>query len=331
MNGHARLRQRLRSLAGEHRRFGYRRLHELLRREGWRAQPQAHCPALPRGTPAIRRPHRKKARTRQDVRPLVSDCCQPAPSRVLLTRVLGGSDDPPADGSWSIDFTEDTLASGRKFRTVNLKDDCTRECPAILVDFSLPGRRFILMLDDVARERGYSDIIVVDNRPSAGGRSDRRSRRGQEAAKGARVHRPQPRELGTSAWRQAVLHRSDLHRRRGQQAAEGQAHAERLDRELQRRGRRPLPGTKASIRAGFAAWTRRAGSSSVGVWAITRSRPTPPCACRRRRPSPPLDRSSDRSRRLGLLSCLGAHRRSRSLLCPRRCYPKRADPTYDWP
>jgi putative transposase len=34
---HARLRERLRALAGEHRRFGYRRLHALLRREGWRA------------------------------------------------------------------------------------------------------------------------------------------------------------------------------------------------------------------------------------------------------------------------------------------------------
>ena len=65
---------------------------------------------------------------------------------------------------------EDTLASGRKFRTANLKDDCTRECPAILVDFSLPGRRVTLMLDDVARERGYPDIIVVDNGPEFTGR-----------------------------------------------------------------------------------------------------------------------------------------------------------------
>jgi putative transposase len=64
------------------------------------------------------------------------------------------------------------LASGRRFRTANLKDDCTRECPAILVDFSLPGHRVTLMLDDVARERGYPDIIVVDNRPSVDGRSD---------------------------------------------------------------------------------------------------------------------------------------------------------------
>ena len=75
-----------------------------------------------------------------------------------------------ANQRWSMDFTEDTLASGRKFRTANLKDDCTRECPAILVDFSLPGRRVTLMLDDVARERGYPDILVVDNGPEFTGR-----------------------------------------------------------------------------------------------------------------------------------------------------------------
>ena len=38
-----------------------------------------------------------------------------------------------ANQRWSLDFTEDCLANGRKFRTANLKDDCTRECPAILL------------------------------------------------------------------------------------------------------------------------------------------------------------------------------------------------------
>ena len=53
--------------------------------------------------------------------------------------------------------------NGRKFRTANLKDDCTRECPAIEVDFSLPGERVVEMLNRVARERGYPDVLVVDN------------------------------------------------------------------------------------------------------------------------------------------------------------------------
>ena len=67
-------------------------------------------------------------------------------------------------------FIEDGLANGRRFRTANLKDDCTRECPAILVDFSLPGRRAATMLEDVARERGYPDMLVVDNGPELRGR-----------------------------------------------------------------------------------------------------------------------------------------------------------------
>ena len=75
-----------------------------------------------------------------------------------------------ANQRWSLDFTEDYLANGRKFRTANLKDDCTRECPAILVDFSLPGARVVGMLEDVARERGYPDMLVVDNGPELRGR-----------------------------------------------------------------------------------------------------------------------------------------------------------------
>ena len=62
------------------------------------------------------------------------------------------------------------LANGRRFRTANLEDDCTRECPAIGVAFSLPGRRVVTMLDAVAEERGYPDMLVVDNGPELRGR-----------------------------------------------------------------------------------------------------------------------------------------------------------------
>ena len=62
------------------------------------------------------------------------------------------------------------MANGRQFRTANLKDDCTRECPAIAVDFSLPGRRVAIMLERVAKERGYPDMLVVDNGPELRGR-----------------------------------------------------------------------------------------------------------------------------------------------------------------
>jgi len=64
----------------------------------------------------------------------------------------------------------DALASEGKFRTVNLKDDCTRECPAIDMALSIPGARVVKMLDRVAHERGYSDVLTVDYDPELRGR-----------------------------------------------------------------------------------------------------------------------------------------------------------------
>jgi putative transposase len=146
---HERLRERLRALAGERRRFGYRRLHELLRREGWTANHKLVARLYREEKLAIRR----RGRQKRSGGTVAGQWCPVA-----------------ANQRWSLDFTEDCLASGRKFRTANLKDDCTRECPAILADFSLPGSRVVAMLEDVARERGYPDILVVDNGPEFRGR-----------------------------------------------------------------------------------------------------------------------------------------------------------------
>ena len=146
---HERLRERLRALAGERRRFGYRRLHELLRREGWPANHKLVERLYREEKLAIRR----RGRQKRGAGTMAGHWCPIA-----------------ANQRWSLDFTEDCLASGRKFRTANLKDDCTRECPAILVDFSLPGQRLVGLLEDVARERGYPDVLVVDNGPELRGR-----------------------------------------------------------------------------------------------------------------------------------------------------------------
>src|SRR5215216_2935698 len=147
---HARLRERLRALAGERRRFGYRRLHELLRREGFMANHKLVHRLYQEEKLAIRRRGRQK--------------------RGLGSMMAGSWCPIAANQRWSLDFTEDCLADGRRFRTANLKDDCTRECPAILADFSLPGARVAGMLDDVARRRGYPDMLVVDNGPELRGR-----------------------------------------------------------------------------------------------------------------------------------------------------------------
>ena len=147
---HERLRERLRALAGERRRFGYRRLHALLRHEGWSVNHKLVARLYREEKLAIRRRGRQK--------------------RGLGGMMAGHWCPIAANQRWSLDFTEDRLANGRKFRTANLKDDCTRECPAIAVDFSLPGSRVVAMLEDVARERGCPDMLVVDNGPELRGR-----------------------------------------------------------------------------------------------------------------------------------------------------------------
>jgi putative transposase len=147
---HARVRERLRALAGEHRRFGYRRLHELLRREGLVANHKLIHRLYREEKLAIRRRGRQKRG---------------------FGGVRAGSWCPvAANQRWSLDFTEDCLANGRRFRTANLKDDCTRECPAIIADHPLPGQRVVGMLEAAARERGYPEMLVVDNGPELRGR-----------------------------------------------------------------------------------------------------------------------------------------------------------------
>jgi hypothetical protein len=99
---HACLRERLCALAGERRRFGYRQLQELLRREGFMANHKLVHRLYQEEKLAIRRRGRQKRG---------------------LGSVMAGSWCPiAANQRWSLDFTEDCLASGRKFRTANLKE-----------------------------------------------------------------------------------------------------------------------------------------------------------------------------------------------------------------
>lgn len=139
---HARLRERLITLSGKHRRYGYRMLHAKLVREGFTVNVKVVERIYREERLWLRRTKRKKIpREGRE-----GAWCPIAPNQ-----------------RWSLDFTSDALANGRKFRTANLKDDCTRQCPAIEVDFSLPGERVVDMLERVAREQGYPDILVVDN------------------------------------------------------------------------------------------------------------------------------------------------------------------------
>lgn len=142
--GEEELRERLLELAGERPRFGYRRLHVLLVREGWRINhKRVHRLYRELGL-AVR--HKRRKRVAQANR-------QPRTVPEL------------PDEQWSMDFMKDSLADGRGFRTLNLVDDATRECLALEVDTSLPGLRVCRVLDGLAEKRGVPARIVIDNGP----------------------------------------------------------------------------------------------------------------------------------------------------------------------
>jgi len=143
-SGNAELTQRLAALAAEKRRYGYRRLHVLLRREGHAVNRKRTYRLYRDAGLAVRRRKRKRIGP-MERRPL------PKPTAPNV--------------SWSMDFVSDGLASGRRLRCLTIVDDCTRECLAIEVDTSLPGTRVAQTLDRLAELRGLPMSITVDHGP----------------------------------------------------------------------------------------------------------------------------------------------------------------------
>ncbi|MDQ0524218.1 putative transposase [Methylobacterium gregans] len=138
----AAVRVRLRSLAGERRRFGYRRLLILLRREGLTLN------------------HKKLFRLYREERLSVRK--RGGRKRALGSRAPAAVPQEP-NQRWSLDFVSDTLDDGRRFRILVVVDDCTRECLALVVDTSLSGRRVARELDRIIVGRGKPLMIVSDN------------------------------------------------------------------------------------------------------------------------------------------------------------------------
>jgi putative transposase len=136
------LRTRLRELSGERRRFGYRRLHILLEREGW----DVNWKKLYR----IYREERLTVRKRGGRK------------RALGTRAPMAIPQGP-NQRWSLDFVSDSLAWGRRFRVLCIIDDFSRECLGAVVDTSISGHRVARELDRIAELRGYPCMVVSDN------------------------------------------------------------------------------------------------------------------------------------------------------------------------
>ena len=142
--------ERLRVLAAERPRYGYRRLHVLLRREGVVVNHKRLWRLYRREGLAVRRKRRKRAALGRRV--------ELAPAEAVNDR-------------WSMDFVGDSLADGRTFRTLNIVDDCSREAPAIIVDQSIPGERVVRELDELVEVRGVPKMIVTDNGPEFAGKA----------------------------------------------------------------------------------------------------------------------------------------------------------------
>ena len=143
------LRARLRELAGERPRFGYRRLWVFLRRE-----------RTPEGEPRWLVNHKRVYRLYRE-EGLAMRCKRRkrfrAGARVPLTLPQSTNE------VWTMDYTHDQLAGGRKFRTLNLMDGYTREALTIEVDTSLPGLRVVRALERLRERRGTPTAIQVDN------------------------------------------------------------------------------------------------------------------------------------------------------------------------
>lgn len=143
------LSERLRALAGEWPRYGYRRLHVLLRREGWRVNHKRVLRLYQAEDLAVRRRRRKRV---AGLRALIAQ-----PTR--------------ANERWSMDFVTDALGTGRSFRVLSIVDDRTRECLVLEPDTSLPGSRVVQILSGLVAERGRPTVIVSDNGPEFAGRA----------------------------------------------------------------------------------------------------------------------------------------------------------------
>ena len=137
------LRTKLVELAREKPRFGYRRLHVLLRRSGERVNHKRLHRIYCAAGLMIRRKKRKH-------------CVREG--RPLVTRTA-------ANQEWALDFAHDAVACGRAIRVLSVVDAYTRECLALEVDTSFASRRVTRVLEAIVAERGVPQAIRCDNGP----------------------------------------------------------------------------------------------------------------------------------------------------------------------
>lgn len=136
------LRRRLRELAESRRRFGYRRLWVLLRREGWKVNLKKVYRIYTAEGLSVRTKTRRK---------------RPSHIRLVL---------PPAEAPnerWSMDFVTDRLENGRFFRVLTVVDHVSRECPLLEAGVSMTGQSVARALERLSFRHPLPRVIQVDN------------------------------------------------------------------------------------------------------------------------------------------------------------------------
>lgn len=141
---------RLKVLASAHIRYGYLRLHALLKREGLVQNPKRTYRLYKAAGLQVRTKVRRKLPRRDRVVIAV-------PERPMQR--------------WSLDFMSDQLADYRRFRILNVVDDHSKVCPGQIVDLSIPGARLVRFLDELGQRSGLPEEIVLDNGPEGTSRA----------------------------------------------------------------------------------------------------------------------------------------------------------------
>ena len=144
-DGQVALRIRLRDLAQARVSYGYRRLHILLQREGWKVNHKR-----------IYRLYRQESLQMRPKKPRRHVTASRRLERMAATE--------PNEG-WSMDFMSDELFDGRRIRLLTIVDNFSRESLAIEVDQRIGGQRVVEALMKLGSERGLPKTIRVDNGP----------------------------------------------------------------------------------------------------------------------------------------------------------------------
>lgn len=138
----AELRKAMMAVAAERRRFGYRRVHVMLERQGWQVNQKK-----------LRRLYREE---RLQVKK------RGGRKRALGTRRPMLVPERPNE-RWSLDFVSDAFTNGRRFRVLAIVDDFSRECLALVADTSLSGLRVTRELTAIMARHGRPKTVVSDN------------------------------------------------------------------------------------------------------------------------------------------------------------------------